>query len=395
MYQINLYPYVPKPEPVSSDFIVAAHYYGAWKKGAALLHRGFPEIYEYPERTPLIGYYDEENPELADWEFKWALEHGINCFIHCWYRFRENVNHPVTLDSLRCAHALHEAMFHSRYGEQMQFAIMFEASNRWGATNARDLTENLMPFWMENYFNRPNYLKIDNKPVLFVYDYQNQLQNGFASQAEQAAAFDRCREIARENGFDGMIFALEYRFDDMTPIREYQARGYDFTFAYCWPMPLRPSQEEIISEHMRQLKKRRDFDPCCFVPTASCGWDPWPRLKSMPDIYKEENQPRWHLQPERFRELLGKIREFCQTLPENAPGRRIIMLDNWNEWDEGHYLAPSYEYGFRYLEAVRQELTHCDNLPDYRLPQQLGTNSVNASWEEPNLAPYCTHKLDD
>ena len=90
MYNISLYSYVPKPEPVTSDFIVAAHYYGAWKKGAAKIHQGFREIHEFPERTPLIGYYDEENPELADWEFKWALEHGVNCFIHCWYRYKES-----------------------------------------------------------------------------------------------------------------------------------------------------------------------------------------------------------------------------------------------------------------------------------------------------------------
>lgn len=398
MYNIHLYSYVPKIDPANSDFIIAAHYYGAWKKGAALVHQGFPEIYEYPERTPLIGYYDEENPEMADWEFKWALEHGINCFIHCWYRKKENLNHIVTVNDLRCGHALHEAMFHSRYGSQMKFAIMFEAQNRWAATNKCDMLENLMPFWMENYFKRENYLKIDNKPVLFVYDAQNQLRDSFETPWTQAETFNQCREIARRNGFAGMIFAIEYGHDDMEPIKEYKLRGYDFSFSYSWGwnMPLRPTQQEVIDHQMYQHVIRKEYDPEYFVSTASCSWDPWPRLKSMPHIYGTANtQAQWRLQPDQWRKLLGEIRTWAKSLPSDSYGRKLIMIDNWNEWDEGHYVSPSYEFGFKYLEAIREELTWRDNLPDYRLPQQLGTNSVNHSWEEPDLGKYCTRKMID
>ena len=77
MYNIKLSNEMPAPQPVSSDYIVAAHYYAAWKKGAPGLHNGFDDLHLYPERTPLMGYYDEENPDVCDWEIKWAVEHGI------------------------------------------------------------------------------------------------------------------------------------------------------------------------------------------------------------------------------------------------------------------------------------------------------------------------------
>ena len=64
MYHIQLESYVPKPTPATTDRIVAAHYYPAWKKGAAGLHRGFEDLYDYPERTPLMGYYDGDSPAL-------------------------------------------------------------------------------------------------------------------------------------------------------------------------------------------------------------------------------------------------------------------------------------------------------------------------------------------
>ena len=67
MYNVKLHSYVPKPQPATSDRIVAAHYYAAWKKGAAGIHEGFNDLAEeYPDRTPLMGYYDEENPEVCD-----------------------------------------------------------------------------------------------------------------------------------------------------------------------------------------------------------------------------------------------------------------------------------------------------------------------------------------
>ena len=83
----------------------------------------------------------------------------------------------------------------------------------------------------------------------------------------------------------------------------------------------------------------------------------------------------------------------ADALPQDNPGRKIIMIDNWNEWDEGHYVSPSVGYGFRYLQAIREELTHRDNLPDYRTPQDLGLTGYNQSWGEPDLNAVCVAKF--
>ena len=93
----------------------------------------------------------------------------------------ENVGKPVTTDFLRCGHGLHEALFNAKFQKFMKFAIMYEASPRWGGTDETDLVENIMPFWMETYFKRDNYLIIDNKPVLFVYSQKRLGEKCFAS----------------------------------------------------------------------------------------------------------------------------------------------------------------------------------------------------------------------
>ena len=87
------------------------------------------------------------------------------------------------------------------------------------------------------------------------------------------------------------------------------------------------------------------------------------------------------------------MKQMTDSLPEGAWGKKIFMIDNWNEWDEGHYVSPSHEFGFRYLQAIREELTERDNLPDYRMPQDIGLSTFNKSWGEPDLSEYCKEKF--
>lgn len=393
MYNIQLTDYVPEPQPVSSDYIVAAHYYAAWKKGAAGLHNAFFDLRDYPERTPLAGYYDEENPAVADWEIKWASEHGVNCFIHCWYRKRENMGKPVTVSDLRCGHGLHEALFHAKYQKYMKFAIMYEAQHRWGGTDRADLLEHLMPFWTETYFKRDNYLVMDNKPVLFIYDDTHQIRDAFSSPEAQREAFDACRDYAVKQGFSGLLIALQDRGTDPAVWQDALNRGYDFHFSYNWGFGLEDdrSPEAIIRGQNAYHQMRVNATPGKFCTTASCFWDPRPRIKTIPSIPYERNE--WYLTPDQFRTVLRNCKAVADAMPRDAVGRRLIMIDNWNEWDEGHFIAPSHAFGFRYLQAIREELTHRDNLPDYRMPQDIGLSDFNHSWGTPDLSEICRERF--
>jgi hypothetical protein len=78
--------------------------------------------------------------------------------------------------------------------------------------------------------------------------------------------------------------------------------------------------------------------------------------------------------------LLEKIKDITDKLPENSVSRKVLILDAWNEWSEGHSIAPSCGAGFRYLQAVRQVFSKCDNLPDYRTPQMLDFDPYDYEW---------------
>jgi hypothetical protein len=66
------------------------------------------------------------------------------------------------------------------------------------------------------------------------------------------------------------------------------------------------------------------------------------------------------------------MKELMATQPEKSLGRKMLLLDNWNEWGEGHFIAPHEGGGFGYLRAVREVFSQHDNEPDYRSAFELG-----------------------
>lgn len=361
--------YVPPIEPVSSDYYIACHFFPGWnvrENG----YSGLKDIEDFPDRMPLVGYYDEADPEIADWQFKWALEHGINCFIYCWYRSFDNVGHPVTKDGLRLAHEI-DAHKASRFGKQMDYAIMWECDNAGGTEGEDDLVNNLLPFWVKEYFNDPNYQKIDGKPVLYLYDPAFKIERKLGEGAITPLVA-KLKEKIKDYGFDGLYVYAEHRHADPVKLDKWKERGVDGVFAYCWPtVSHAPSDEEVLADEYAHMDAGIAYDPSfASILTCSQSWDPTPWRRREPNGMT--GITRWKLTPNNWRKLLEETKKKMDALPEGAPGKRFVILDNWNEWCEGHYIMPHLSGGFKYLEAVREVFTKRDNLPDYRLPAVLG-----------------------
>ena len=153
--------------------------------------------------------------------------------------------------------------------------------------------------------------------------------------------------------------------------------------------------DEIIEGQCSMLEKRLAPEPMRHIPIASCFRDAEPRTTDAWNAlgFKFGKETKYHLSADGFRKVIRRMKTIADALPDGAWGKRIFMIDNWNEWDEGHYIAPSHEYGFRYLQAIREELTLRDNLPDYRTPQDLGLAGYNTSWEIPDFTAICKEKL--
>jgi hypothetical protein len=343
-------PYVPEPKPIATQILVGAHNCPLWDADQPQM---WNQVLKHPERTPALGFYSQENPEVADWETKWAVEHGISFFVYCWYR--NGQGGPV---KMKFGSAIHDALLKSRFVSKMKFAIMWENQARGtaGVSGEADLLGNLLPFWIESYFRHSSYLKIDNKPLLFIYRPEFLVQDlGGVDQVR--AALDKMRLACRKAGFDGLSVLGEYRGLDLKHLELLKRLGLDYTFAYCWHVQGSPTPEQAIAAQLDYINKTRRMGILPEVVTVSQGWSGW-----------QDEGSIWKIPPTQYKELLEQAKAIVRTFPAAELGSKILLLDNWNEWSEGHYIAPHREYGFGYLDAVRAVFSdapqdHVDLLP--------------------------------
>jgi hypothetical protein len=355
--------YIPEPQPVRTEILIGAHHCPLWEADKPQM---WNQVVKHPERTPALGFYSQENPEIADWETKWAVEHGVSFFVYCWYR--DGQGGPV---KTRYASAIHDALFKSRYVSKMKFTLMWENQNRGraGVADEADLMQNLLPFWMDNYFRHPSYLKIDNRPLLFIYRPEF-LVKDLGGVAQVRAAFDKMRQACRAAGFDGLYLLGEYRGLDPKHLELMKQLGLDYTFAYCWHVQKNPTPQQAIAAQLDYITKTRDLKILPEVVTVSQGWSGWHDEGSI-----------WKIPPAEYKELLEKAKAIVQSFPASELGSKLLLLDNWNEWSEGHYLAPHKEFGFGYLDAVREVFGDGPKEHKDLLPADLGMGPYDTAYQ--------------
>lgn len=354
--------YIPEPVPVKTEVLVGAHHCPLWEADKFNL---WANVLKHPERTPALGFYAQENPEISDWETKWAVEHGISFFIYCWYRASQG-----GAVKMRYGTAIHDALFKSRFADKMKFTIMWENQSKGiaGVADERDLFENLMPYWIETYFKYPGYLKIDNRPLLFVYRPEFLIKD-LGGVEKVRAAFGRMRQVCRDAGFGGLILLGEYRGLDPKHLALMKDLGLDYTFAYCWGIPGSPAPQQAIQSQMASIRKTQELGILPQVVTVSQAWSGWRDEGSI-----------WKIPPTDFEGLLREAKAFIATLPSDQLGSRMLLLDNWNEWGEGHYLAPYREYGFGYLDAVRNVFAPDAGPHEDLLPEDIGLGPYDTAY---------------
>lgn len=110
-----------------------------------------------------------------------------------------------------------------------------------------------------------------------------------------------------------------------------------------------------------------------YLLTVSVGWDstPWSPSFSI-----------WRLPPPDFEALCRRAREVMASLPPHSLGSRMVLLDNWNEFGEGHYIAPHRQYGFGYLDAVRAAFTDAPAAHTDLIPQDVGLGPYERRYRE-------------
>lgn len=347
----------PAPIPVSTAPVsVGMMTCPLWRKGSRGAG-GWNEITPYPQRQPALGWYDEGNPEVTDWEIRWAVEHGIEFFMCCWYRAAGNIGKPAVPWLNHWVESLNQA----KYAQMVQYSILWENIGAVGVSSVDDMMDNLLPFWIENNFKQPNYMRREGKPVLYVYGVQKMVDD-LGGEAPVRRMIRLMRAACVKAGLGGLILMGANHTSPSNDNALAARLGIDAMWAYHWPtasdvMPANYTNRSLM-ELTKQCWAMQAKGKLPRSNTVSMGWDarPW-----------DQKGAQWQLTPSELHELCVEARS--QALLGKHWAERIVMVDNWNEFGEGHYLAPTRQLGFEYLDAIRKAFApqageHADLLPE-------------------------------
>ncbi len=362
--------YVPVPRPVSNTCEVGALYYPGWQS-IDKWARIWPVA---PERKPLLGWYDEANPEVVDWQIKWSVENGISFWLVDWYWHKGHQHNDHWIKAFKRA----------RYRPFLKWAVMWANHNAAGSHSEEDQRE-VARFWIENYFNMPEYYRIDGKPVVMLWSPQN-MNRDLGGRDGCKRLLELTRRMAVEAGYAGVTFiAMKWPEASCDPavVGELREMGFDMTSIYHYmhhggkaENPRRFSFDLVAESNYAHWKGLHETGILPFLPNLSTGWDdrPWHGDKGV-EIY---GRTVGH-----FQRICADARRFA-----DEAGVRRLVLAPLNEWGEGSYAEPCAEFGFGMYEAVREAF--CVR-PAGGWPQNFGPRDVGLGpYDLPNPQPDLT-----
>ena len=328
---------------------------GEWE----VIKKGNPRFEgHYQPKVPLWGYEMDDDPEVMEKWIDVATDYGVNVFIFDWYWYDEGPFLESTLNN---------GFLKAKNNEKMQFYVMWAnhdvKRNYW---NVHKYTDDTSLLWdgavdLENfkiivkrvikqYFNKPNYYKIDGKPVFSIFSIQN-LVDGLGGLEKSAEALDYFREETKKEGFPGLhIQMIGFGIPREGQLEQIRMLGANSITKYNWGGPHR---EDYIQWGTESMERRKQWDSALsipYFPNASIGWDDTPRFphKGAADMV------HYNKSPEAFAAFMQKSKVYCDQHPDQ---QKLITVFSWNEWVEGGYLLPDMKYGFGHLEAVKKVIS--------------------------------------
>jgi hypothetical protein len=321
------------------------------------------EGHEQP-RVPLWGYLDESDAKVQEKIIRTALKYGVNTFIFDWYWYD---NKPFLED------VLNKGFLKAKNNEKMKFYLMWanhthnsylDYSNPdkskvyWQGGISRGVFDGFTDHLINDYFKRPNYYRIDGKPVFAIYEVSTFIQ-GMGGEKQAKEALDAFRNKCVEAGLPGVHIqailwgnipeSLSGTPGDYTQTQDNTVRyfGFESLTNYQW-CHFVPTNQPYKSWGEQATDKYDEFGngfSVPYFPHVSISWDPNPR-------FPEGIQPCVSdVTPAQFEIFLRKAKEYADQHPSQTP---LITINAWNEWAEGSYLEPDKKYRYGFLEAVRR-----------------------------------------
>lgn len=304
-----------------------------------------------------LGFYDLRLAEVMEAQATLAKSYGIHgfCYYHYWFNGKKLLETPI------------EQMLASQKSD-FPFCLCWANENwtrRWDGLDREILLkqhynkaddeahfEYLLPF-----FKDKRYIKINGKPVFFI--YRTELFPDIISTT------NLWRALAKKQGMELYLINVESLKKNIKPKDVGCDAGLDFQPDW-WVRAKRlkanffkkvlhhsgiykfASVNNGIFDYQAHVTKtlRRKKPNYKQYPSIFPMWDNTARREKGATIFQNST-------PEAYEHWLSEeIRNFIPYSKEE----NLIIINAWNEWAEGNHLEPCQKYGRSYLEATKRAI---------------------------------------
>ncbi len=346
--------YVPAPvKPADTyGYYVGINVCNLWQNGD---HYGWDNITPYLEAKSVLGRYDEDLSESADWQLKFMAEHGVDFQTVCWFAPQPN----APFKEIRAGQGLHDGYFNAKYSDSVDFAILWEAANGSLPTNMDSWKNYFVPYFIEYYLSDDRYACVDGQAVFAIFgttEGNNWCGFGSVEKLREALEYFEAEVVKQCPRYEGMVFLACAISDDNSAQYTHMRAGFDAFYAYnytsqgydanyTWDFLTR----QYNATQTFTFESRRFH----IVPTVSTGMNmiPWGGIRTPNMTVKDM---KW---------IFNNIKNTSfGSWYKSATGtdewrKHLMMLSTWNEYGEGTYIMPSNLNGFGYLDAIKSVFT--------------------------------------
>ncbi|MDR1121645.1 MAG: glycoside hydrolase family 99-like domain-containing protein [Dysgonamonadaceae bacterium] len=280
---------------------------------------------EFAGREPLWGWRDDTQ-ETMERQIDLAADNGVDFFLFCWY-WRDG-KRAINKGAIESA-SLHTGMnsyMKAKNKEKIKYCLL--VANHDGSISGDKNWEDAVTYWAK-YFRDPQYITVDNKPLLVLFDVDSITDNQFAIM----------QETARKEGFkNGLSIAGCYEKAKKRAGCAYST-NYNGAIGYEKGSEAHPYQELI--DDTEQQWTGTEEQP--HIPLVNTGVDyrPW---EGRPPEGTGGCLPSWYFPdntPDLFKNFLTDAVRWMDNNPTKTTKERIVVIYAWNELGEGGYLVPT------------------------------------------------------
>lgn len=346
--------YLPQFHPIPENDLWWGKGFTEWRN-VAKARQNFAGHYQ-PRLPGDLGFYDLRLEEIMEQQAELARGNGIHgfCYYYYWFDGKRLLEMPIermlktnSPDFPFCLCWANENWTRRWDGHENEILMKQTFSKE----NERKLIKDII-----RYMRNPNYIRINEKPLLLVY------RVGIFPNPKKMT--ESWREIFCKEGVGEVYLAMAETFDQANVETNPADYGFDATVEFP-PHGLRakgaifkprkmlnPEFNGNVFDYRKFALSymNRKMPAYTLFRTIVPSWDNTARKKNNSDILVYST-------PGSYRAWLEFVVD--QTLERYSGDERIIFINAWNEWAEGAYLEPDLRFGQGYLEATCKVLRSC------------------------------------